>query len=322
MKNSVEFVRQGTFIALGMILVEQSEASSSALSPTRAKYSKVISNKHEDPMARFVAAIDRGFIDAGGRNVTITLRNRVGSINTSAVVRMALFYHFRSERVNGDAVGMDGAVGVGCKLRSKAAAGGRRQYLSMQSPVPSPTPSTTKAVAEGESMDLGTKQEGKVDVKMKSDEASPKDGDVSPVYLSVLNIADTDQASTSKPKKTEPASELHPNFSRVTPAQLPYISFSSNGRCQPMRAVSAKVLLSSKNVKAAVRDTSVALGSGSEKYAGGGGILNLTDLRPNEEPEYIERQMVPAPAAPEAAPTANADVRSQPPTYRSPYCSG
>ncbi|KAF8873916.1 hypothetical protein CPB84DRAFT_1853843 [Gymnopilus junonius] len=150
----------------------------------------------------------------------------------------------------------------------------------------------------------------------------PKDGDVSPVYLSVLNIADTDQASTSKPKKTEPASELHPNFSRVTPAQLPYISFSSNGRCQPMRAVSAKVLLSSKNVKAAVRDTSVALGSGSEKYAGGGGILNLTDLRPNEEPEYIERQTVPAPAAPEAAPTANADVRSQPPTYRSPYCSG
>ncbi|KAF8882533.1 hypothetical protein CPB84DRAFT_1750903 [Gymnopilus junonius] len=219
-------------------------------------------------MAHFSAAIEQGFTDAGGRNVTIILQNRVRSINTSAVVRMALFYHFQywyplalcaslafssmgaadataadaaaadaaaadataadaaaadaaaadaaaadaaaadaaaadaaaadataaagtvvdaaaaagtvvdaaaaaaisGERVNGDAVGVDGAVGVGCKLRSKAAAGGRRQYLSKQSPVPSPTPSTTKAAAEGKSMDLRTKQEGKVDMEMKSDE--------------------------------------------------------------------------------------------------------------------------------------------------------
>ncbi|KAF8884935.1 hypothetical protein CPB84DRAFT_1866771, partial [Gymnopilus junonius] len=95
MKDSVEFVCQGAFIALGMILVEQSEASSSALAPTCAKYSKVISNKHEDPMAHFSAAIEQGFTDAGGRNVTIILQNRVRSINTSAVVRMALFYHFQ-----------------------------------------------------------------------------------------------------------------------------------------------------------------------------------------------------------------------------------
>ncbi|KAF8884936.1 hypothetical protein CPB84DRAFT_1750322 [Gymnopilus junonius] len=87
-----------------------------------------------------------------------------------ALLLMLLLLLALGERVNGDAVGVDGAVGVGCKLRSKAAAGGRRQYLSKQSPVPSPTPSTTKAAAEGKSMDLRTKQEGKVDMEMKSDE--------------------------------------------------------------------------------------------------------------------------------------------------------
>lgn len=93
-KDSVDFVRQGAFIALGMILVEQSEASSPSLAATRAKYHKVISDKHEDPMARFGAAIGQGFIDAGGRNVTISLQSRAGSTNTSAIVGMVMFCQF------------------------------------------------------------------------------------------------------------------------------------------------------------------------------------------------------------------------------------
>ena len=93
-KDSVDFVRQGAFIALGMILVEQSEASSPSIAPTRAKYTKVISDKHEDPMARFGASIGQGFIDAGGRNVTISLQSRAGSTNTSAIVGMVMFCQF------------------------------------------------------------------------------------------------------------------------------------------------------------------------------------------------------------------------------------
>ena len=56
-KDSVDFVCQGAFISLGMILVEQSEASSPSLASTRAKYTKVISDKHEDPMAQFGASL-------------------------------------------------------------------------------------------------------------------------------------------------------------------------------------------------------------------------------------------------------------------------
>jgi 26S proteasome regulatory subunit N2 len=93
-KDGVDFVRQGAFIALGMILVQQSEVSSPSLSPTRSLYAKVMSDKHEDPMARFGAAIGQGFIDAGGRNVTISLQSRAGSKNTNAIVGMVMFCQF------------------------------------------------------------------------------------------------------------------------------------------------------------------------------------------------------------------------------------
>ena len=93
-KDSTDFVRQGAYIALGMILVEQSEASSPAIASIRSAYNKVIGNKHEDPMARFGAVIGQGLIDAGGRNVTISLQSRAGTRNMSAIVGMVLFCQF------------------------------------------------------------------------------------------------------------------------------------------------------------------------------------------------------------------------------------
>ncbi len=93
-KDPVDFVRQGALIALGMVLVQQSEASSPSLSSTRTLYRKIIGDKHEDPMARFGAVLGEGLIDAGGRNVTISLQSMVGSSNASSIVGMALFCSF------------------------------------------------------------------------------------------------------------------------------------------------------------------------------------------------------------------------------------
>lgn len=152
---------------------------------------------------------------------------------------------------------------------------------------------------------------------MKADVGSPKDGDVSPIIQSVSNLADESKASTSKPKKTEPVSELRPNFSRVTPAQLSYISFAADGRYQPVRAVSTKTPLSKSGKAVAVAAASL-MGLGSQKYAGGGGILILTDSQSSEEAEYIEIEtaipVVPPPAA-QAAPAASVPA-SAPPSGR------
>jgi len=146
---------------------------------------------------------------------------------------------------------------------------------------------------------------------MKED--APKDGDVSPIIQSVSNLADENKASTSKAKKVEPSSELRPNFSRVTPAQLGYITFPTDGRYQPVRAVSSKTSLSKAGKAVAAPTSPISTsGLGSERYAGGGGILILSDLRPSEEAEFIEFETTSPPAPPPVEATPAASQQSTP----------
>ena len=163
---------------------------------------------------------------------------------------------------------------------------------------------------------LDMKPDGDVDVEMKNDE--PRDGDVSPIAQSVLNLGDESKASSSRMgKKTEPAFEVRPNFSRVTPTQLAYISFPVNDRYQPVRAVSAKTSpTKSGKATAFIRHIPPSpLALGSEKYGGGGGILIMSDLRPNEEAEFIEIETASTLVAPQAV-VVPMDAMEDQPTRR------
>jgi len=340
-KDSVDFVRQGAFIALGMILVQQSEASSPSLASTRALYHKVVSDKHEDPMARFGAALGQGFIDAGGRNVTISLQSRAGSRNTNAIVGMVMFCQFwywyplaHCACLSFDPTGI---IGLNADLKAP-----KFEYVSNARPSLFAYPASTKppkkeavhkvatavlsttakvkarekkkAASDDNAMDTDDKLEGKkesdgdVEMKVEEEPLSPgKDaGDISPINGSISNLPEEGKPSTKSTKKAEPSFEMLPNLSRVTPAQLAYITFPSDGRFQPVRAVSAKPL-PPRGVKAGTSggNTSPApVGLGSEKYAGGGCILILSDLRPEEEAEFIDFAPPAPPPAPEPAAAA------------------
>ncbi|THG99905.1 hypothetical protein EW026_g2545 [Hermanssonia centrifuga] len=297
-KDVVDFVRQGAFIALGMILVEQPDTSSSAITSIRSTYSKVISNKHEDPMARFGAVLGQGLIDAGGRNVTISLQSRAGSRNTNAIVGMVLFcqfwYWYPLAHCISLAFEPTGIIGLDANLRAP-----KFEFISNAKPslfaYPAPTKppkketvtkiatavlSTTakakarekrKAVNEGEPMDADEKEKKDGDVPMKIEEIE-KHGDVSPLSPSLSNLAGS---------SPEPGFEKLSNFSRVTPAQMIHITFPRDSRYQPVRSVSTH---SGPQPKAYRTATGV---STSEKFAGGGGILLLVDQRPDEEAVYI-----------------------------------
>ena len=93
-KDPVDFVRQGALISLAMILIQQNEVMNSKVSSTRKLYEKIIGDKHEDAMAKFGAVLASGIIDAGGRNVTITLQSRTGIPNMASIVGLALFTQF------------------------------------------------------------------------------------------------------------------------------------------------------------------------------------------------------------------------------------
>lgn len=93
-KDPVDFVRQGALISLAMVLIQQTEAQNPKVASVRKTFATVIGDKHEDSMAKFGAALGQGIIDAGGRNVTISLVRRSGEKHMSAVVGMALFTQF------------------------------------------------------------------------------------------------------------------------------------------------------------------------------------------------------------------------------------
>lgn len=93
-KDPVDFVRQGAYISLAMILIQQNEAQSPKVNAMRDLLTKVVGDKHEDPMARFGASIAQGIIDAGGRNMTISLSTRAGTLNMGAIVGLTMFTQF------------------------------------------------------------------------------------------------------------------------------------------------------------------------------------------------------------------------------------
>lgn len=77
-----------------MILIQQTDATCPKTSFFRNLYSEVITNKHEDVMAKYGAILAQGIIDAGGRNVTVSLQSRTGHTNLQAVVGMLVFTQY------------------------------------------------------------------------------------------------------------------------------------------------------------------------------------------------------------------------------------
>lgn len=77
-----------------MILIQHTDQTSPKTTFFRSLYSEVITNKHEDVMAKFGAILAQGIIDAGGRNVTVSLQSRTGHTNLQAVVGMLIFTQY------------------------------------------------------------------------------------------------------------------------------------------------------------------------------------------------------------------------------------
>lgn len=92
--DPVNFVRQGALIASAMILIQHTDQTCPKTTFFRQLYSEVITNKHEDVMAKYGAILAQGIIDAGGRNVTLSLQSRTGHTNLQAVVGMLVFTQY------------------------------------------------------------------------------------------------------------------------------------------------------------------------------------------------------------------------------------
>ncbi|XP_060078648.1 26S proteasome non-ATPase regulatory subunit 1-like [Ylistrum balloti] len=92
--DPVNYVRQGALIALALVIIQQNEVTCSKVNNFRALFTKIVADKHDDVMAKFGAILAKGIMDAGGRNMTVSLQSRTGHTNMEAVVGMLVFTQF------------------------------------------------------------------------------------------------------------------------------------------------------------------------------------------------------------------------------------
>lgn len=227
--DNVNFVRQGALIALGMVLIQHNEQSSSKCSTVRKLYEKIINNKREDLLARVGATLGQGIIDAGGRNVTISLQSRSGYLNIPAIVGMAVFTQFWSWFPLSHFLSLSFTptclIGLNRDLEAPSFSISSNCNASLFEYLPMTEPPKVEVIDKVAKAVLST--------TIKSEARARKAGKVS----DQMDIEEpkASEVEEDKIKQSETELKLISNFSRILPAQMKYLSISDACRYVPLK---------------------------------------------------------------------------------------
>lgn len=253
-KDPVDMVRQGALIALSMVYIQINDSRAQEL---RKHLRERIEDKHEPVMCKMGAILASGILDAGGRNVTLSLRTRTGHKNMQAIVGLAMFLqywywyplvHFISLAFTPTAV-----IGVNVDLKMPK--------FSFKSNVP---PSyfayppetkietkrkevkvvkaklsgarrvrTGKKTRSGSSSNLSLSSSGLMDVDESPAQTPRGTGEIPALSASTaMDVTPTESADKAPVK--EPSSQVLQNPARVTRAQFRHISYDVDERYKPV----------------------------------------------------------------------------------------
>lgn len=262
MKDSVDFVRQGAYISMAMILVQQNDSMNSKVSDLRKQLQKAVGDRHEDAMAKFGCALALGIIDAGGRNCTIGLQTQTGNLNMTAIVGMAVFlqywYWFPLTHFLALSFSPTTIIGVDSNLEVPNFKFYSNTRPSMFDYPPEVEVKTEEAPEKVKTAVLSTtaqakrrklakdKQNRRESMDIDQTPTTPKpdgaDGDKMETDENVIETSKDgegkEKESTKKKLEKEKVGYDLDNMSRVLPPQIKYISFPADGRYQPVKKVS------------------------------------------------------------------------------------
>jgi len=295
MEDPVNYVRQYALVASALITVQQTEVICPKVKKIRETYTKVITDKHEDSIAKFGAIIAQGIIDAGGRNTTVSLQSRAGQNHMPSIVGIFVFsqfwYWFPLSHFLSLAFTPTSIIGLNSNLKmpkiqfcSNAKPSVYAYPEALQPPkkeekekvstailsITAKSKARQKKNEKEEAMDVDDKAEGskdseKSEKEIQSEKASEKDEDESE-KTSGEEEKDKTKSDESEKKKEEPDFEMVENPARVIPPQLKRLTLSAKCRYQPLKSVNV------------------------------GGIIVMKDSMENEPEELIEP--LPASATP------------------------
>ncbi|KAG0026231.1 proteasome regulatory particle base subunit [Podila clonocystis] len=237
-KDNVDFVRQGAFIALAMILMQQNEIQNSKAAGVRTMYEEVIKKKNEDALAKFGAVLGQGIIDAGGRNVTISMQSPSGHSNMPAIVGVALFtqfwYWFPASHFLSLAFTPTAIIGVNSDLNMPELEFSSNARPSLFAYIPPTKPPQTAVVEKVATAVLSTTAKAQAKAR-KAKGAESEAMEVEEEKPEKTEEAKEEETKAANKGKKEPESEKLGNLARVLPAQLKYISFDKNSRYVPVK---------------------------------------------------------------------------------------
>merc|ERR1712106_503393 len=239
-------------IASAMILVQQTEQTCPKVKDFRALYQKVISDKHEDVMAKFGAILAQGIIDAGGRNVTVSLQSRTGHTSMLGVVGMLVFTqywywfplsHFLSLAFQPTAViGLNSNLDMPVmKLKSSAKPSVYGYPANLEEKKKEDKEKVTTAVlsiTNKQKKKEAEKKKGK-DGDEKMDVDSEKKDDKKDDKKEKMEVDEKKEEEKPEEEKKEPEAlfEMLSNPARVMKAQLKVINLE-DGKYRPMKDIS------------------------------------------------------------------------------------
>lgn len=266
-KDPVDFVRQGALIATSLILIQQNDKTSPTLSKTKQTLSTIVTSKGQEGLTKFGAALSQGIIDAGGRNVTISLEHtHTNSLNVKGIVGLTLFlqnwYWFPLTHFLSLSFAPTTVVGVKEDLKIPKFPLACNSKKSLFAYPPKSEDVKEKKAEKLETAVLSTTARAKQraqraaadkDEKMDIDETGEQ------ANGNIKNDGEKPEAEEEEPEEEEEEQYELDNLTRVVPSQLKYVSFIENGRFKPVR-----------------------------EYKNNNGVVVLIDKKQGEKVEYIK----------------------------------
>ncbi|DAZ93893.1 TPA: hypothetical protein N0F65_004740 [Lagenidium giganteum] len=320
--DAVDYVRQAALMALAMVLMQESEGKNPKVTEIREKIMKLITDKHVSTMTKvgnMGAIIAQGILDAGGRNVVISLQSHTGFTKMAAVVGLAIWaqYWFWYPLVHFLELSFQTTMSIGlnkdlklpknftltCNSKKSMFATPKRMEEKKEEKkelVATAVLSTTaKAKARQAKHDS---KEKKADEKVEAE--SKQEEDKAQPAVEAMEVDSEGTAAGDKPaaaaKKTvkEPTSFIMSNPSRVTLSQETFVSYDLTQRYVPVvptRRPAGIIML--RDTKPGDEEQVEAV-----KAPAAAGAENEAD--PPEPFEWEPPQQQSAPAAPAQQPAA------------------
>eukprot|EP00466_Bigelowiella_natans_P005314 jgi/Bigna1/92583/estExt_fgenesh1_pm.C_360002 len=242
--DSEEFVRQAAFIATAMVLIQHNKSKEPRVATFRNKIDEALLSKG-DTMAKFGAIISAGILDAGGRNMTISLLSHHGHKKMTAIAGMAVFLQFWywHPLIHFLCLSFAPTAVIGLNKDLKMPQNWTVKSAAKPSLFAYPAPRVEKKEEKKELKTATLSVTKKQTSKTTTTTTDKKEGEGMEVEEKGSAKEPTKDMEEEKKAEPEPEFEILSNPSRVTWAQQQYIEVVAEQRYKPAKEMPAGIVM-------------------------------------------------------------------------------